>query len=333
MTMNKQTCGRVVIGVVLLIGSLAGGTARATDIEGLRDHARSLGEKVTELESRLAGLSAQATSLRHRMERAGAAIGILELQKHDLDATYEEAQGRFIARAIEAYKAGPTSNVELLLGASNMSQLLTLAEAQARAADKDSRFLAELEAARAQADAKQSVVDERKQDLARAHANIDVVVASARATVEARREVLGDVVAEIKQLEEQARIAAAASARPSAALLRLLAPAGPSPDIPDGFAGTGVTFEGVASWYGPGFEGNHTANGDVFDSDLYTAASRDLPLGTWLFVTYGGRGVVVLVNDRGPYVDDRVLDLSKAAAETLDISGLGWIEAELLIQT
>ncbi len=89
---------------------------------------------------------------------------------------------------------------------------------------------------------------------------------------------------------------------------------------------------GLASWYGPGFEGNPTANGDIFDPDLFTAASRDLPFGTWLFVTHNGRGVVVLVNDRGPYIDDRVLDLSQAAAEAIGITGLGWIEAEILLK-
>jgi rare lipoprotein A (peptidoglycan hydrolase) len=151
--------------------------------------------------------------------------------------------------------------------------------------------------------------------------------------VDERQAVLDEIVADIEALEEQARLAAASAARPSEALLRLLAPSGPAPDIPKGFAGTGVSFEGVASWYGPGFEGNNTASGDVFDPDLYTAASRDLPLGTWLFVTYGGRGVVVLINDRGPYVGDRVLDLSRAAAEAIGISGLGWVRAELLIQT
>ena len=98
------------------------------------------------------------------------------------------------------------------------------------------------------------------------------------------------------------------------------------------FVGTGVTFEGIASWYGPGFEGNLTASGDVFDSDLYTVASKTLPLGTWLYVEFNGRGVVVLVNDRGPYVGDRILDLSRAAAEAIGISGLGWVKAEILIK-
>src|SRR5206468_1667293 len=104
------------------------------------------------------------------------------------------------------------------------------------------------------------------------------------------------------------------------------------PDIPDGFASTGVSFEGIASWYGPGFEGRPTASGQIFDSNLYTAASRDLPLGTWLYVSHGAKGVVVLVNDRGPYVDNRVLDLSRAAAAAIGISGLGWVKAEILVK-
>ena len=117
--------------------------------------------------------------------------------------------------------------------------------------------------------------------------------------------------------------------------IALLAGSGPSADIPDGYVGTGVAFEGLASWYGPGFEGNNTASGDVFDSSLYTAASKDLPLGTWLFVQRLGRGVVVLVNDRGPYVGDRILDLSHAAAEAIGLTGpgVGWVGAEIVVKT
>ncbi|MEA2447907.1 MAG: rare lipoprotein [Actinomycetota bacterium] len=331
MTMHKSWAAG--IAVLLIVTAVTTGTAGATDIEELRSRAQELGDRVTKLEEDLATLSSRESALRKRMDQTSAAIGILELEKHELDARYEEANGRFIARAVEAYKSGPTSNVEMLLGARTVSQALTLAEAQVRAADKDARALDELEQARVDADEQQAAIDQRKQEIVHAHLLMDAVVNTAQTTVDERRRVLEGVVAEIQDLEEQARLAAAAAARPTAAFLRLLAPSGPAPDIPDGFVGTGVSFEGVASWYGPGFEGNHTASGDVFDSDLYTAASRDLPLGTWLFVTYGGRGVVVLINDRGPYVDDRVLDLSHAAAEALGISGLGWIEAELLIQT
>lgn len=80
---------------------------------------------------------------------------------------------------------------------------------------------------------------------------------------------------------------------------------------------SGPAFSGVASWYGPRFEGRTTANGEVFDPDRLTAASRTLPMGTRLRVCRADRCVVVRVNDRGPYVDGRVLDLSRAARDRL----------------
>lgn len=79
----------------------------------------------------------------------------------------------------------------------------------------------------------------------------------------------------------------------------------------------------VSSWYGPGFEGNATASGDVFTADGHTAAHPSLPFGTELLVTYGGRQAVVRVTDRGPYADGRGLDLSRAAAEKIGLTGAG----------
>jgi rare lipoprotein A len=81
--------------------------------------------------------------------------------------------------------------------------------------------------------------------------------------------------------------------------------------------------EGLASWYGPGFRGLPTASGEPFDPRGYTAAHKRLPLGTDLVVNYGGRSVGVTVNDRGPYVGARELDLSRAAARDLGLRRLG----------
>ena len=72
---------------------------------------------------------------------------------------------------------------------------------------------------------------------------------------------------------------------------------------------------GLASWYGPGFEGRRTASGQVFDSQALTTAHRTLPLGSRIIVTNpaNGKSVRVLVNDRGPWHGDRRLDLSHGA--------------------
>jgi rare lipoprotein A len=85
---------------------------------------------------------------------------------------------------------------------------------------------------------------------------------------------------------------------------------------------------GLASHYGSGFEGSLTASGDVFDPDGFTAAHRTLPFGTRLLVTYHGRSVQVVVNDRGPYIAGRELDLSRGAAEYLGLTraGVDWVD-------
>jgi rare lipoprotein A len=75
----------------------------------------------------------------------------------------------------------------------------------------------------------------------------------------------------------------------------------------------------LASWYGPGFNGRSTSTGEAFDSHRFTAASRALPLGSYARVTNleNGQSVVVRINDRGPYVGGRGIDLSQAAADRL----------------
>lgn len=79
--------------------------------------------------------------------------------------------------------------------------------------------------------------------------------------------------------------------------------------------------QGIASWYGPGFHGRKTASGERYDQNDLTAAHRKLPLGSEVTVTNleTGKQVTVEINDRGPYVGDRKIDLSKAAAKELGI--------------
>ncbi|MGE0023123.1 MAG: septal ring lytic transglycosylase RlpA family protein [Hyphomicrobium sp.] len=82
---------------------------------------------------------------------------------------------------------------------------------------------------------------------------------------------------------------------------------------------------GVASWYGSDFHGRHTANGEVFDMHALTAAHPTLPLPSYAYVTNlsNDRTILVRVNDRGPYVGDRMIDLSKASADALGLRGRG----------
>jgi rare lipoprotein A len=95
----------------------------------------------------------------------------------------------------------------------------------------------------------------------------------------------------------------------------------------------GPAQEGLASWYGPGFHGRLTSSREVYDQYDFTAAHRTLPLGTWVLVTNinNGRSVRVYVNDRGPYVDGRVIDLSFAAALALDMVNRGTAPVRIVV--
>ena len=103
------------------------------------------------------------------------------------------------------------------------------------------------------------------------------------------------------------------------------APETPSPAIYE---------EGIASWYGPGFDGRATASGERFDASAMTAAHPRLPFGTRVRVinVENEREVVVRINDRGPFTPGRIIDVSRAAAETLGFVRAGTATVRLILE-
>lgn len=102
----------------------------------------------------------------------------------------------------------------------------------------------------------------------------------------------------------------------------------PSPPAPVGWTETGI-----ASWYGIPFDGRRTSSGEIFDMHALTAAHRTLPFNTWLEVTdlQSGKQVEVRINDRGPFVDGRIIDLSMGAADQLGIIRAGLAKVRLKV--
>jgi len=90
---------------------------------------------------------------------------------------------------------------------------------------------------------------------------------------------------------------------------------------------------GVASWYGPGFHGKKTANGEKFNKNKFTAAHKTLPFNTLVKVinTENGKSVTVRINDRGPYAKDRIIDLSEAAGKKIGITKTGTAFVKILL--
>lgn len=327
--------------------------AAAEDIETLRSEAERVGAEITAMSERLEELGDERRDLAEEIARADQEVARLELEISATEDAYERALERFEERAVEVYKdGGGGANLALLLSAKDFTQMETLAQAMSESAELDGEALKELQDARSAAEEAQDRLDEHRQELMAAHARKDALATDIEETIATRDQVLAQLNDEIEELARAAREEAREEAGLDEAEWKpgkpsLIPPSnptwgthdpdrlvgtGPADGIPALFTSTGVSFEGEASWYGPGFEGNTTANGDIFDSSLYTVASKTLPFGTYLYVEHGGRGVVVYVNDRGPYAGDRILDLSHAAAQAIGIGGVGWVRAEIIVK-
>ena len=94
-----------------------------------------------------------------------------------------------------------------------------------------------------------------------------------------------------------------------------------------------MQYKGVSSWYGEHFHGNLTANGEVYDMYGITAAHKEFPLNTWARVTNldNNKSIILRINDRGPYVDNRILDCSYGAAKKLDFLDQGTANVKIEI--
>jgi len=108
----------------------------------------------------------------------------------------------------------------------------------------------------------------------------------------------------------------------------------PARPAPGGSARVGWSQTGVASWYGPGFHGRRTASGEVYDMEAMTAAHRTLPFGTRVRVENldNGRAARVRINDRGPFVRGRIIDLSRAAARSIRMLGPGTARVRIVLE-
>ena len=308
--------------------------ASAGDLQTVRERAQSVADEVTLLERNLEDLHARRERLEDGIIESSSKIGALESTIAEVEDEVAAARDLYIARAIEAYKGGTTGmRLEMMLAAESVSELLAVAEMNSVAVSVDQRRLEELEDARAEVEGVQDDLDRHKQEQMEVLAEVEAISAEMAVTLDDRRALLAELADEVEELEKQVRRKEQLAPEPVVEPPSTVTPAAtPTSDVPEGYVSTGVTFGGVASWYGPGFAGNLTANGEIYDPMGLTAANKELPFNTLLFVKYNGRGVVVRINDRGPYAGDRIIDLSQGAAETVGMSGIGWVDATIVVK-
>jgi rare lipoprotein A len=294
---------------------------------------------LTALTGRRTALIARIAELTDRSERDQAAVVVAQQRRSRTGARLADARHATRDRALKAYMHGLGQTAEAL------ARPNVYLEVSFR---RDRRAVEALRAARTADDGANRLADSARDASRAALVELDRVRSQLEATVRTRERIDASAREATAAREAAARSRDAAAAREAAgsrlapptgdharatrSQQELLAryPVGPRNAIPAGLRPTGEVIAGTASWYGPGFDGRPTASGAIYDMEAWTCAHKTLPFGTLLLVSAHGRQVVVIVNDRGPYHADWVLDLSHAAAVALG-HRLGPVSAEVLV--
>ena len=316
--------------------------------------------EASEARTSRATLLLRSADLTDRLATAQSAVVGAQTGQRRADGALARARDRMVSRAVRAYVRGPDAGAlvsrcprpYLEVAANKERQLLRRYRSASAAAGVEQE----------RAEAGRAELRQASSELARVQAELGTVIAA-----DDRRRAEEQQVRDDQQRQaDEARMAAVTSGvgfsagpagtpspggyapspldphallpRHRAATQRQLAlmgripfgPLAPGGSLPAGLRPTGQRVVGNASWYGPGFNGRPTASGAIYDQEGWTVASKELPLGTILVVARGDRRVLLLVNDRGPYVAGRVLDLSAAGARALGLGGVGPVVAEVV---
>jgi rare lipoprotein A (peptidoglycan hydrolase) len=278
--------------------------------------------------SRLDASAAETERLAAELEQAAGRDGGLRLQLDRLAGEVEDARARVRARARQAYLAtaqpAPLPRLVTALAAPDLR-----AHADAELARRGARAAVRAEQSLADAVVAQSEAAQELQRSAEAHrAGLRAAAERALAAQEEAREVLAAAEARLV-VERAAATARRRAAEREAPVVALVEAAGSG--YPSGWTPSGTVLRGVASWYGPGFVGKPTASGAPYDPERLTCAHKTLPLGTVVRVSREGRAISCLVNDRGPYVGRRIIDLSRAGSRALGFDGVAPVVVEVLV--
>lgn len=322
--------------------------ARAQELDERLEEARDRQEQA-QAEQDVAAEHLGALFQRYQRVRgdADAAAGRLMdalLLESTLQGELAQARALLENRADAFYRAGPAAFLEAMFNAESLGDLSARQELiehalEAGVAEAGQALAATeaVEAVRREAERHRAALLGRQRELEEIRTLLDIRLTSAQqearesgvrvqALIEERRR-LADLAASQQAFDELLAVDGELGR-----LLQMLGPTGGRGcQIPPGLVPSGQGFFGAASFYGEEFAGNPTAIGHIFNPALFTAAHRTMPLPSFLHVRYGSKCATVLVNDRGPYVDGRVLDLSEGAATYLGLPGVGQVQAEVLI--
>jgi hypothetical protein len=338
-----RTSALFLAAVLVVANAPAGAQTAAEDLDQARQDRREARAEAALAEAGLDELASRYARVQAAADRAAARLIDAYLRETTIQAEVARSRSLLNGRADAIYRAGPAAFLDVMLGSEDPSDFLARQELVEHALSADVReAAAALEIREAAGDLRRELERHRaelvgrQQELGEIRTVMEIRLAEAQAAAM-------EAGAQVRALEErqEALVQAARNEQRYSNLIqvdgelgRLLEMLGPTGgrgcQIPPDLAPTGQGFTGEASFYGEEFAGNPTAIGHIFNPALFTAAHRTMPLPSFLHVTYGQKCATVLVNDRGPYVDGRILDLSEGAAKYLGLPGVGIVHAKIL---
>lgn len=340
----RSILGLTVATVVFAVSALS--MPSATHAKTLSAQQAATVARITALQARLTDLQDTSRAIAVRLEVSRLQLASLRVALDNAEASYAQQQIAFDQRLVDIYKNGSGFNFTLLTGANDLNAFMVRMRLLLMIADADQRALISLRDQKITVAQAKDRMEEMESEQANLLALQRTQLGELRSQLLAQRRLLKRISAKIKAIiraRERALAAARAAARrvnkPSGAAIRAIAASVDgypgqkfltAYDNPTEYRGTGVKQNGVSSWYGNEFNGRATSSGEAFNENDFTAAHRTLPFGTYLAVRYQGRGIIVRITDRGPFISGRILDLSKRAAYELGIDGIGGVETEIV---
>jgi rare lipoprotein A (peptidoglycan hydrolase) len=297
---------------------MASAGVSAASVAGQRSEAAAVLHRIEVLDWRRTHMVAVERETRARLRYLQTSIRRIKGAMSSQQAAMNADQGALAALIVGDYKTSTTDTTAYVLSSRSFSDLVERVDEVARINTSSSALIRRIRVAQRTLTAQTRAYRARLGAVAAQLARQSAAQRGLDQAIAARKAVLAGIDSQIQsQLNaERARRATLAGA----------AGAAPPPDTGGGQGG----FTGEASWYGPGFAGHRTADGEIFDPTKLTAASPWLPFNTMLRVTdlATGRSVVVRINDRGPF-GRGVLDLSAHAAQVIGLGG--WAEVQCTI--
>lgn len=289
---------------------------------GMQERARVLEREISSLEAKLAKAKRDWVTISEQLAEIEGKIMDCYMRIDEAEAELSCARRGLDSAIRQLYMLGRKDDLVRLLGTRDISDFLVQYDNLMDVTSSESDVLGELRDKKRKLEAAQDQLISFKQEAARLARSVDA--SAIEEQLVSKKKELADVSSQIIAMQLPAtRTPAPSDFNPARAYAE--------PDE-NGFARTGQVLSGYSSWYGNEFHGRPAANGEVFDQNAFSCAHKTLPFGTWLRVTFKGRSVVVKVNDRGPFVKGRILDLSRGAAEAIGLDGVQWVDCEILTQ-